>query len=53
MNQDPRNSTFAPVSAFQKQMVLNTIQRDPEAERRALTYLNKRAPDLVAMVLGS
>jgi hypothetical protein len=51
-NQDPRNSTFAPVSAFSKQMVLNTVQRDHEAERLALTYLNRKAPDLVAMVLG-
>jgi hypothetical protein len=50
--QDPRNSTFSPVSAFQKQMVLNTVQRNTEDERLALTYLNKKAPDLVAMILG-
>jgi hypothetical protein len=51
-NQDPRNSTFAPVSAFSKQMVLNTVQRDHEAERLALTYLNRKAPDLLGMIMG-
>lgn len=50
--QDPRNSTFSTVSAFQKQMVLNTVTRNEEDERLALTYLNRKAPDLVAMILG-
>ena len=49
--QAPLNSTFAPVSAFQKQMVLNTVPRDEEAERLALRYLDKKAPDLVGMIL--
>jgi len=51
-NQDPRNSTFAPVSAFSKQMVLNTVQRDFEAERLAKVYLDRKAPDLIGMILG-
>ena len=37
---------------FGRQQLLHNIPRDPEAERLALTYLNRKAPDLVAMVLG-
>ena len=50
--QDPRNSTFSPVSAFQKQMVLNTVQRNTEDERLAKIYLDRKAPDLIGMILG-
>jgi hypothetical protein len=52
MNQDPRNSTVSAVKTFNNQHVLNTIDRDPEAERLALRYLDKWAPDLVPMVMG-
>lgn len=52
MNQDPRNTTFQMVSAFQKQMVLNDITRDPAAEKLAHRYLDRHAPDLIGMVLG-
>ena len=51
-NQDPRNSTLRTVSAFQKQMVLNTVQRDHEAERLAKVYLDRKAPDLLGMIMG-
>jgi hypothetical protein len=46
------NNSLKTVSAFSKQMVLNTVQRDHEAERLALTYLDRRAPDLVGMIMG-
>jgi len=46
------NSTFQPVSAFQKQMVLNTVQRNTEDERLAKIYLDRKAPDLIGMILG-
>ena len=46
------NSTLHTVSAFQKQMVLNTVQRDFEAERLAKVYLDRKAPDLLGMIMG-
>lgn len=52
MNQDPRNSTVSATKTFNNQHVLNDIIRDPEAERLALAYMGKHAPDLVGMVLG-
>jgi len=48
----PANNTFQQVNAFGKQHVLNFAPRNLEDEKRALTYLDKHAPDLVAMVLG-
>jgi len=51
-NQDPRNSTFAQASVFSKQMVLNTVQRDHESERLAKVYLDRKAPDLIGMIMG-
>lgn len=52
MNQDPRNSTVSATKTFNNQHVLNDLGRDPEAERLALSYMNKFAPDLVGMVMG-
>jgi hypothetical protein len=52
MNQDPRNSTVTQTRTFTNQHVLNEVRRDHEAERLALTYLDRHAPDLVGMVLG-
>ena len=48
----PDNGIFQQGATFQRQHVLNTVVRDPEAERLALTYLDKRAPDLVGMIMG-
>jgi len=52
MNQDPRNSTMSATKTFRHQHVLNDIVRDPEAERLALLYLDKYAPDLVGVIMG-
>ena len=52
MNQDPRNSQITAVKTFNNQHVLNDITRDVEAERLALRYLDKWAPDLVGMIMG-
>jgi len=49
---DARNTQFTRQQTFTKQHVLNEIPRDREAERRALTYLDKHAPDLIGMVMG-
>ena len=46
------NNQFTRNQTFQNQHVLNDVPRDPVAERRALTYLDKYAPDLVPMILG-
>jgi hypothetical protein len=46
------NNSLKTVSAFSKQMVLNTVQRDHEAERLAKVYLDRKAPDLIGMILG-
>jgi hypothetical protein len=46
------NSQYARQQTFGKQHLLNEIPRDVEAERRALAYLDKWAPDLVPMVMG-
>lgn len=51
-NDQPSNNQYAAALTFGKQHVLNHAPRDHEAERRALTYLDKFAPDLVGMVLG-
>lgn len=48
----PSNSILQSTHVFRQQQLLHTIPRDPEAEQLALTYLNKKAPDLVAMILG-
>ena len=52
MNQHPLNSNVQQVRTFTKQAVLNHVTRNVEEERRALTYLDKHAPDLVGMILG-
>ncbi len=52
MNLDPRNSQVSATKTFNNQHVLNDIIRDPEAERLALSYLNKNAPDVIGMILG-
>ena len=49
---DARNTQFTRQQTFTKQHVLNEIPRDLEAEKRALTYLDKHAPDLLGMVMG-
>ena len=46
------SQTSSDTRVFGRQQLLHNIPRDPEAEKRALTYLNRHAPDLVAMVLG-
>jgi hypothetical protein len=51
MNQDPRSNVTA-TKTFRHQHVLNDIVRDPEAERLALMYLDKNAPDLVGVIMG-
>jgi hypothetical protein len=52
VNQDPRNSNVAQTWTFTNQHVLNEVVRDPEAERLALRYLDRHAPDLVGVILG-
>jgi len=46
------NNTFLPAKTFGKQHVLNHAPRNLEEERLALVYLDRKAPDLVAMILG-
>lgn len=46
------NDTLQSSYVFGQQQILHTLTRDHEAERRALTYLDKHAPDLVGMILG-
>ena len=53
MNQDPRNSTFQMVSAFEKHMVLHHTTPDIAEVTAAHNYLNRHAPDLIGMVLGA
>lgn len=48
----PANSIQRDAHVFGRQQLLHNIPRNQEDERRALTYLNKKAPDLVAMILG-
>jgi len=43
---------FEPGSTFTRSHILEYKERDEEAERLALTYMNKYAPDLVGMILG-
>lgn len=52
-NDQPSNNQFASALTFGKQHVLNHAPRDLEAEKLALRYLDKRAPDLVGMILGA
>ena len=51
-NDQPSNNQFSSNLTFGKQHVLNHAPRDLEAEARALRYLDKRAPDLVGMIMG-
>jgi hypothetical protein len=46
------NNTYQNVNAFHKQPVLNHAPRNVDDEKRALTYLDKHAPDLIGMVMG-
>lgn len=46
------NSIQRDAHVFGRQQLLHNIPRNQEDERLALTYLNRKAPDLVAMVLG-
>lgn len=48
----PLNDTTQSSYVFGQQQILHTLTRDQEAERQALAYLDRHAPDLVAMVLG-
>jgi hypothetical protein len=51
VNPNP-NSTYTPNLTFGLQRVLNHVPRDQEEERLALVYLNRKAPDLIGMILG-
>jgi len=46
------NDTLQSSYVFGQQQILHTLTRDHEAERRALKYLDRFAPDLVPMILG-
>jgi len=50
--QHPLNSNVYQYKTFTKQAVLNHVPRNVDDERRALTYLDKHAPDLVGVILG-
>jgi len=52
MNQHMKTGTVEQPRTFTKQAVLNHVPRNLEEERRALTYLDKHAPDLVGVILG-
>lgn len=43
---------FEPGSTFTRSHILEYTERDHEAERLALQFMNKHAPDLVGMVMG-
>lgn len=43
---------FEPGSTFTRSHILEYTERDPEAERLALLYLDKNAPDLVGVIMG-
>jgi hypothetical protein len=43
---------FEPGSTFSRTPLLTLPPRNAEDERRALTYLDKHAPDLVGMIMG-
>lgn len=51
-NDQPSNNQYASALTFGKQHVLNHAPRNEEDERLALRYLDKRAPDLVGMIMG-
>jgi len=46
------NNQYAPAKTFGKQHVLNHAPRNLEEERLALIYLDRKAPDLVGMIMG-
>jgi len=50
--QHPLNSNVYQYKTFTKQAVLNHVPRNVDDERRALTYLDKHAPDLVGVIMG-
>ena len=45
-------TNFEPGTTFTHHPVMAYQEPDKQAERRALSYLDKWAPDLVPMVLG-
>ena len=45
-------SNFEPGTTFTHHPVMAYQEPDKQAERLALSYMNKNAPDLVGMVLG-
>ena len=46
------NSNYTRNQTFGKQRVLNHVPRDQREEKLALTYLDKKAPDLIGMIMG-
>lgn len=48
----PSNMVQRDAHVFGRQQLLHTIKRDETAEKRALTYLDKHAPDLIGMIMG-
>jgi len=50
--QHPQNSNVQQLRTFTKQAVLNHVPRNVDDERRALTFLDRHAPDLVGMIMG-
>ena len=46
------NNTYQNVNAFHKQPVLNCAPRNVDDEKKALTYLDRHAPDLIGMIMG-
>ena len=48
----PANDTLQSSYVFGQQQILHTLTRNTDDEQLALTYLNRKAPDLVAMILG-
>jgi len=52
MKQHMKTGTVEQPRTFTKQAVLNHIPRNVDDERRALTYLDRHAPDLVGVIMG-
>ena len=46
------NNNYTRNQTFGKQRVLNHVPRDEQDVKLALTYLNRKAPDLIGMILG-
>ena len=46
------SQTSSDTRVFGRQQLLHNIPRNVDDERMALTYLNRRAPDLIGMILG-